>query len=1695
MAAGGEIKNTLTLDVSKFSSALDKAISGADNLEKQLKSAAKVAADFDKGITGVGKDLAGIASNFRLLDQTVSSMVSKLTGIVAGFDQLGKHSATAAGGVERLGSAVKKTTNIDAGQWLKKYAGELNNLTPALKSAVASIVEFDKANAASAKSTSDLANKSAQAKIKALETERLTNNEIIANRRKTVAELQKIQSEFDAKAAAAQAKVEEARRRKKNGSAARAELAEASGQSASVAADIAALQEVIKQIRYKNLGIGESIKLTEAEIVAIEKKAAAEKASAEAAKIARREEQGAAKASKQAAEEAAKAAKQAAEERIRAAKEAAAFERQQANDIMVMWKGMAQLWAASKVGAGFGASLKSGDDRQRMIERYETLNMGGPEGVRRSLAGAEKVSQQNQNLSITESMKLYMAAQAGMARPDHQALDTIVPEIAKVLTVLQRQFPEQAHNIENLGRNFMGVMESMGITHDTKKMTEALDNVYRALLATQGKMNEQDIETIMRRGGAGNATNKGMESILWDVAMASQLKVMGGGAGGGAGGVSTFATSEKMALKRIMGGTRETYAGLQNQLDFGLIDKAELLEANGGKLGRNYRPVAWKGANEAMENPIPYLINVAESIKAQLKEGGAKAQPFIKGLDVNDDRQLSIAFGKWVDKTIGNTNVAEIMKAVAPHDTQNRLKEEVDTSKNAMSYEEAQKKALESWDMTIKKIKARMDDLGATIGVELIKTLTPAAEAFANILDAANDFAKNNPVAAQMTAIAVAVGGAVLGLRGLAAMFGIVGSTSAVMTRVGAGILSVLNPMTTVRAASVGFAASMATMQQANHVAWAKMVTSTTGATGTIGPRMTYLATVTGNAFKLIGGAFMRAIPFVGWLLMAWDFAQLIGNVKVGGSKISDWMTYYAEKALLGWEVAWAKLKSKWIEFKKWIGGDDYLDYEKDKAENDATLARAQAADDRLKGPKKAEEKKEGGKGGSTGTGGHAVTSGSEGGSTGGSGGRPNPITAPTGDTSLPAQGKDKRTRLFEDAFARQFYAADTRANIEGLKLDALMSGEANFGEQAKQEVIKMWMGGDLDDGKDPSKRKAVKGANYNKQGVNTDYDPLKGYSPDQIDWEAQVKIGTDKDGKAITRSLSQLQELIAKRKEEQAVLDGLKFAKERSAAADEEAATAMKRLAGETLGETDAMRALNREFARKEKGNPGIANDKNYQDEKQKALAKQAIADYANMGANLVQKNKEMEAQFLTTERERLEASVQATYEAKEREAKIVMDSLNKQVKALEDAGKQGSDLWKEAIAAREAGEAEFTRYLKNIGEERKRALETPMQKMLRDWQDFYGNLDKLGDKWAEGFTDEITKMLTTGKADFRSFAQSVMVDLAKIAIKNSIAGFLGGPEGVGGAGLGGLLKVGIDKLMGKGGLVGGGLKPPAGGLGAAGAAAETAAVPGMEGALGSGIKAATPGLGAGAGGAIEEQAAKLGESFNGIAESAEAASLAQETMTVATEGSTMATELNTITTEMDTAAIQTSTVATTVDTLATEAETAATTVAATSELADAAANQFDASTEIANAAANQYDAATEYLANGGIADGFGLSMFANGGAFTNGIYSDPTIFKFANGGQFGVMGEAGPEAVMPLSRDSKGRLGVSVNNAQEGGDGAAASPVVNIAITVNKDGGGSSSQSGDDAAQWRQMADRVKGIVIQEIGTQQRPGGLLYK
>lgn len=113
---------------------------------------------------------------------------------------------------------------------------------------------------------------------------------------------------------------------------------------------------------------------------------------------------------------------------------------------------------------------------------------------------------------------------------------------------------------------------------------------------------------------------------------------------------------------------------------------------------------------------------------------------------------------------------------------------------------------------------------------------------------------------------------------------------------------------------------------------------------------------------------------------------------------------------------------------------------------------------------------------------------------------------------------------------------------------------------------------------------------------------------------------------------------------------------------------------------------------------------------------------------------------------------------------------------------------------------------------------------------------------------------------------------------------------------------------------------------------------------------------------------------------------------------------------------------------------------------------------------------------AKGGAWSG-GVQMFANGGAFSDSVVSTPTAFGMDNG-KTGVMGEAGPEAIVPLARDSQGRLGVR---------GGANSSTVNVSVTVDASEGGGATP---DPAR---LAEAIKVVCRQEIATARRNGGQL--
>jgi len=108
---------------------------------------------------------------------------------------------------------------------------------------------------------------------------------------------------------------------------------------------------------------------------------------------------------------------------------------------------------------------------------------------------------------------------------------------------------------------------------------------------------------------------------------------------------------------------------------------------------------------------------------------------------------------------------------------------------------------------------------------------------------------------------------------------------------------------------------------------------------------------------------------------------------------------------------------------------------------------------------------------------------------------------------------------------------------------------------------------------------------------------------------------------------------------------------------------------------------------------------------------------------------------------------------------------------------------------------------------------------------------------------------------------------------------------------------------------------------------------------------------------------------------------------------------------------------------------------------------------------------------------DGTGISGFADGGAFSKGsivpfanggIVSGPTPFNF--GKRLGVMGEAGPEAIMPLARGPDGKLGVSAGQAQTAS--------MNLVFNVNA----------TDASSFKRSEGQITAMLARAVARGQR-------
>ncbi|MFU5158706.1 phage tail tape measure protein [Pseudomonas aeruginosa] len=112
---------------------------------------------------------------------------------------------------------------------------------------------------------------------------------------------------------------------------------------------------------------------------------------------------------------------------------------------------------------------------------------------------------------------------------------------------------------------------------------------------------------------------------------------------------------------------------------------------------------------------------------------------------------------------------------------------------------------------------------------------------------------------------------------------------------------------------------------------------------------------------------------------------------------------------------------------------------------------------------------------------------------------------------------------------------------------------------------------------------------------------------------------------------------------------------------------------------------------------------------------------------------------------------------------------------------------------------------------------------------------------------------------------------------------------------------------------------------------------------------------------------------------------------------------------------------------------------------------------------------------------------------AFSNGVYNSPQFFAFAKGA--GVFGEAGPEAIMPLTRAADGSLGVRAigSGGAKSAGGNTFQINTNVTVTSGTTSQSVTSDTNDNYAMQlsKMIADVARGVIAQES----QPGGIIWR
>jgi hypothetical protein len=1014
--------------------------------------------------------------------------------------------------------------------------------------------------------------------------------------------------------------------------------------------------------------------------------------------------------------------------------------RGQADALTESLKGMAQMWAALKIENGLKASVDDADQMQRQRVVVDALNMPATQ-TQEFFDRAFDLTKTNQFLSQLDAVKSRMSAISAVGENNVGTIDATLQTAVRAANNLQQL--GMAHgDMQSTIRNLYGVAETRAQIGDNDATNRTFNTVQKISTGTGGKVSIADIETMLRSLGSG-AQQISDDGLVNLAAVIDQFKVSGGEGGGGSG-VSRVGTAYKMFQQYALG-KQMTDQAVQIFAGSNLLN-TKAIDFNGDAKNVRFQAkhAGLVDGDLAASDPVQWLQKHYDEILSftQKKQNAGK---YFDGKNINDPQAQAVAIQKVLVGLGITTTAAQAMSTAMNPASAHRINVQRETINGSKGVDDVNAELMKNYSGAVTQFKANLTDLGTMIGTSVLPQITALIQGINSLFDWFKRIGQENPALVQLNTLAAAAGGVVLAFAGFAKLTGLVG-----------GVISVISQLAGVGAAP------------------AALASATTAATATASTALTGLLEGIGLFVASAGRLFLRAIPYVGWLLVAWDLTKLIGGLEVGGHKVEDWFQHWFDSLQSKATTFWLSLKRTFADIASWklpgsdgpanstpaktgfvsrtdsnahgttTGGQNQraaADTVRTQAAEAARIAREAAFNDPTSDVREANR--------------FASLAPKA----------PVAPAVPRGGVDLDdtdaqklAAGMARPKREFEDPFVKFREQIASKAKVDQGDLDALTTrqpkGMDALRADALTEFTAKWQGGDFDKAHDPR----------NRQWANADgsLDTSNATVQATVDQMAKLKQ-LEEQKKAIT------------------------FANERLASTENDLKEAMTNASDDGAAkQTREMTALERELARaEERLGSGTKAFQEWNLRKNEALQNRAGADLLNFTTPFKAKDEQTIQSLLPFDSQRRTAAYDAQNskdldQYRKLQQTLQQDTSNA-VSAAQASPEFDNDPSARAAKVKEIqqkglndqlmAEQAFNQHLEVVAAERARLLRTPMDGLVETWKDTLKSMQDAEAGWANQVIDTLMQFVETGKLNISKLAESMALDVLKIKLQETFS------------------------------------------------------------------------------------------------------------------------------------------------------------------------------------------------------------------------------------------------------------------------------------------------------------------------------------